>query len=71
MHIHINATGENGSTIASKNTCNVFYVLGNISFEGSIDTVNSKIIRQFPAISDTLNKVSIGTPIDIVLKGGN
>ena len=46
-------------------------ILGNISFEGSIDTVNSKIIRQFPAISDTLNKVSIGTPIDIVLKGGN
>lgn len=46
-------------------------ILGNISFEGSIDTVNSKIIRQFPAISDSLNKVNIGTPIDIVLKGGN
>jgi beta-lactam-binding protein with PASTA domain len=46
-------------------------VLGNISFEGSSDTVNSKIISQFPTISDTLNKVSIGTPINIVLKGGN
>lgn len=46
-------------------------MLGNISFEGSTDSVNSKVVSQFPAISDTLNKVSIGTPIDIVLKGGN
>ncbi|SDM77313.1 PASTA domain-containing protein [Daejeonella rubra] len=46
-------------------------MLGNISFDGSSDTVNAKVVSQFPAISDTLNKVSIGTPIDIVLKGGN
>lgn len=46
-------------------------ILGNISFEGPMDTVNSRIISQFPAINDTLNKVSIGTPIDVVLKRGN
>ncbi|WP_411274251.1 PASTA domain-containing protein [Daejeonella sp.] len=42
--------------------------LGEVSFEGSvIDSAGAKIIRQFPAISDTLNKVSIGTQIDVVL----
>lgn len=46
-------------------------ILGNISFEGPSDTINSRIVSQFPAINDTLNKVSIGTPIDIVLKRGN
>ncbi len=43
-------------------------VLGEITFEGTvIDSINAKIIRQFPAISDTLNKVSMGTQIDVVL----
>lgn len=42
--------------------------LGQITFEGTVtDSVNAKIIRQFPAISDTLNKVSMGTQIDVVL----
>lgn len=45
--------------------------LGIVSFEGTRDTVNSRIIKQFPSISDTLSKVSIGTPIDVVLSGGN
>ena len=43
-------------------------VLGEVLFEGSVtDSTGAKIIRQFPAISDTLNKVSIGTQIDVVL----
>ncbi|MES2873839.1 MAG: PASTA domain-containing protein [Bacteroidota bacterium] len=42
--------------------------LGEVTYEGSvIDSAGAKIIRQFPAISDTLNKVSIGTQIDVVL----
>jgi hypothetical protein len=46
-------------------------ILGNVTFEGSSDTVNSRIINQFPAINDTLNKVSIGTSINVVLKRAN
>ncbi len=46
-------------------------ILGNVSFEGPADSLNARVIKQFPALSDTLNKVSIGTPIDIVLSGGN
>jgi beta-lactam-binding protein with PASTA domain len=43
-------------------------VLGQVSFEGSVrDSISAKIIKQFPAISDTLNKVTIGTQIDVVL----
>lgn len=45
--------------------------LGKVGFEGTADTINAKVIKQFPAISDTLNKVSIGTPIDVILSGGN
>jgi eukaryotic-like serine/threonine-protein kinase len=45
--------------------------LGTISFDGSVDTINTRVVKQFPSISDTLSKVSIGTPIDIVLGGGN
>ena len=45
--------------------------LGTVSFEGVRDTANARVIKQFPAISDTLSKVSIGTPIDVVLGGGN
>lgn len=46
-------------------------VMGNVSFEGPADSLNARVIKQFPSLSDTLNKVSIGTPIDIVLSGGN
>jgi beta-lactam-binding protein with PASTA domain len=46
-------------------------ILGNVTFEGSSDTVNSRIINQFPAINDTLSKVSIGTSINVVLKRAN
>jgi eukaryotic-like serine/threonine-protein kinase len=46
-------------------------ILGNVTFEGASDTLNSRIINQFPAINDTLNKVSIGTSINVVLKQGN
>ncbi|MEJ7694086.1 PASTA domain-containing protein [Daejeonella sp.] len=43
-------------------------ILGQVTFEGAVsDSLRAKIIRQFPAISDTLNKVSIGTQIDVVL----
>jgi beta-lactam-binding protein with PASTA domain len=43
-------------------------VLGSVTYEGTVrDTVNAKVIRQFPALSDTLNKVSMGTQIDVVL----
>lgn len=42
--------------------------LGTVTYEGVItDSSNVKIIRQFPALSDSLTKVSIGTPIDVTL----
>ncbi len=43
-------------------------ILGTVIYEGTvIDSVNAKVIKQFPALSDTLNKVSIGTQIDVTL----
>lgn len=43
-------------------------MLGNVIYEGMvIDSVNAKVIKQFPALSDTLNKVTIGTQIDVTL----
>ena len=46
--------------------------LGNISYEGTLtDTLNAIIIKQFPALSDSLSKVSIGTQVDVVLSNGN
>ena len=43
-------------------------VLGNITYEGTItDSTSIKILKQFPALSDSVSKVSIGTPIDVVL----
>lgn len=42
--------------------------LGAVSYFGNVtDTLNAKVVKQLPAISDTLNKVSIGTRIDVVL----
>lgn len=45
--------------------------LGNVTYEGTEDLLNSKVIKQYPAMSDSLSKVSIGTPIDVILSGGN
>ena len=46
--------------------------LGNILYEGVLtDTLNATVIKQFPALSDSLNKVSIGTRVDVVLSNGN
>lgn len=45
--------------------------LGTINFQGSgRDTLNSKIIRQYPAPVDSLSKISIGSSINIILSGG-
>jgi eukaryotic-like serine/threonine-protein kinase len=42
--------------------------LGSVSYYGTVtDSSNAKVIKQMPALSDTLNKVSIGTRIDVVL----
>jgi len=42
--------------------------LGNVTYEGAVrDTANAYIIRQMPAPSDTLTKVSIGSRINVVL----
>lgn len=41
---------------------------GNISYEGTVsDTLTAKVIRQLPAVSDSLSKVPIGTHVDLVL----
>ena len=42
--------------------------LGNISYEGTIiDTIGARIVKQDPALSDSLSKVTIGSRIDVVL----
>ncbi|MBB5623751.1 PASTA domain-containing protein [Pedobacter cryoconitis] len=42
--------------------------LGTITYEGNItDTANAVITAQDPALSDTLGKVKIGTPVNITL----
>ena len=46
--------------------------LGNVLYEGTIiDTIGARIVRQEPAPSDSLSKVSIGSRIDIVLSNQN
>ncbi len=43
--------------------------LGNISSQGVVkDSASAIIIRQLPALSDTLTKVSIGSRIDVVIE---
>ncbi|HCN85177.1 MAG TPA: serine/threonine protein kinase, partial [Sphingobacteriaceae bacterium] len=43
--------------------------LGNISFQGPVkDSASAIIIRQMPALSDTLTKVSIGSRIDVIIE---
>jgi beta-lactam-binding protein with PASTA domain len=42
--------------------------LGTVAYEGTIiDTIGARIIKQLPAQSDSLSKVTIGSSIDIVL----
>lgn len=42
--------------------------LGLVSFEGAItDSTSAVVIRQYPALSDSLSKVSIGTRVDVVI----
>lgn len=42
--------------------------LGTVTYEGAItDTANAVIVSQYPAVADTLTKVKIGTPINVIL----
>ena len=42
--------------------------LGIVAYEGMvIDTVGARVIRQMPALSDSLSKVSIGSRVDVIL----
>ncbi|WP_069660118.1 PASTA domain-containing protein [Arcticibacter eurypsychrophilus] len=42
--------------------------MGTVSYEGSVtDTINAKVFKQYPAVSDSLYKVAIGTPVDLIL----
>ncbi|TZF83684.1 PASTA domain-containing protein [Pedobacter sp. BS3] len=42
--------------------------LGTVMYEGAItDSLNAHIIRQYPALSDSLSKVAIGTKVDVVV----
>jgi len=46
----------------------LFLKLGSITFDASVkDTASAFIVRQLPAASDTLTKVSIGSRINVVL----
>ena len=40
---------------------------GTISYENVTDTASARVIKQFPALSDSLTKVSIGTSVDLIL----
>jgi len=40
---------------------------GTISYENVTDSTTAKVIKQFPALSDSLTKVSIGTNVDLIL----
>lgn len=45
--------------------------LGTVNFQGADrDTLNGKIIKQFPAPVDSLTKVSIGSSVNVILSGG-
>lgn len=43
---------------------------GTISYENVTDSATAKVIKQFPALSDSLTKVSIGTSVDLILSNG-
>lgn len=45
--------------------------MGTINFQGgSRDTINAKIIKQYPAPTDSLSKMSIGSSVNVILSGG-
>ena len=43
---------------------------GMISYENVTDSATAVVIKQFPALSDSLTKVSIGTSVDLILSNG-
>lgn len=41
---------------------------GSVFYEGTVtDSTTARIIKQYPAVSDTLSKVPIGTHVDLIL----
>ena len=45
--------------------------LGTVNFQGSgRDSIHGKIIQQFPAPTDSLSKVSMGSSINVIIGGG-
>lgn len=46
----------------------VMLSLGTVTYEGAVtDSASAVVVGQFPAVADTLVKVKIGTPINIIL----
>lgn len=43
-------------------------LLGEVTYEGTVtDSANAVVIRQLPMVTDSVTKVKIGTPINVVL----
>ena len=43
---------------------------GMITYENVTDSASARVIKQFPALSDSLTKVTIGTSVDLILSNG-
>lgn len=43
---------------------------GVITYENVTDSSTAKVVKQFPALSDSVSKVSIGSRIDLILSNG-
>ncbi len=43
---------------------------GTITYENVTDSATAKVIKQYPALSDSLTKVSIGSSVDLILSNG-
>lgn len=43
---------------------------GMITYENVTDSATARVIKQFPALSDSLTKVSIGSSVDLTLSNG-
>ncbi|KAA8480040.1 beta-lactam-binding protein with PASTA domain [Arcticibacter tournemirensis] len=44
---------------------------GSVFYEGTVtDSTTARVIKQYPAVSDTLSKVPIGTHVDLILSNG-
>lgn len=44
---------------------------GTILYEGNItDSTTATVVKQYPAVSDSLSKVAIGTHVDLILSNG-